>query len=293
MLLTSPQGFNYRGAYKTAKVPPCKLSVEDLRRLHAELAKAAKQAVETLIANAKQPADVSNEVYAERIAALRAVAGPVIRVYGGAGEHSAGLDVGLLDDLPEHLAEIHFESAAALQSAYNVTPLNRFTVVFDFTEPPVGHTNNAANEPTPNKSAITVVGDDTNWVRGVYSGVMDFLQDGKRKRPWGWLHSTAMFNLSMLFVAIPAAMWLGHRVDSFVVQHWPSTHVILRVAIFLYTGMIALKLYHAMLGTLRWAFPVVEIERSRTWRTRTLVVGFVGGLLYALVQDVFTRLVLE
>lgn len=286
-----PAGFHYRGLFRTASIPPCKLSLEDLQRLRAELKGSADVAVERHIATITKPAEQSEEVFDAALRDLRALAGPVVRILGARGEQATGVTEDVFNNLPDRVTQIAFESATALES-YNVRPINRFSLTLDFSEPPKVGEYNAVGERTPNNSKLDVAGDDTAWVNGVYETAMSFFRDRKRKRNWGWIHSRYTYNLLQILLAGPAGMWLAYRFDGWLVEHWQTAHIIVRSAIFLYVVLLGLWIYQTLIGSLRWAFPVVELEGSRSGITRTTVGGIVTALLVSLGYDVLKTLVL-
>src|SRR5690606_28892208 len=154
--------------------------VADLRRLHTQLVGPARSAVERLLSQVNKPADQTDEQFASRKESMLGIAGPVVRIFGAQGEQASSVTPSVFDNLPERITQITFESAAALQSQ-NVTPLNRFAITLDFSEPPNIGEYNAGNESTPNRSALHIIGDDAAWVNGVYETVLSFVRDRRRK----------------------------------------------------------------------------------------------------------------
>jgi hypothetical protein len=130
----------------------------------------------------------------------------------------------VFDDVPDKVTSIEIASAAAIQS-YNVTPLNRFKLVLDFSETLKFADYNAAAESTPNRSRIEVIGPDKSWAFGVYETILSFFRDNKRKRRRRWLHARELINLFRGLVALPAGIWVAYRIDSWLVSNWTDLHI--------------------------------------------------------------------
>lgn len=147
----------YRGLYRTAKVPTCTVSIQDLRRLYNELNRFTEEALNRYLDNVRlQPGQTEDQLEMLKDEARR-VGGLTVIVIGAKGEQIIDHSIDAFSDenRPARIATITFDSALVLQN-FNVSLPNRFRLVLDFTEPPGFTTYNPWENPTPNNSSIEV-----------------------------------------------------------------------------------------------------------------------------------------
>ncbi len=284
-------GFQYRGLTRTTRPPACVISPEDLRRLYTDLDKKAQEALDRQLSTMKPPANTSESQFDALKRQARDLGHVTVEVQGAHGEQVAHTSIEPLDpeNLPQNITSIVFDSAAALQ-LYNVTLPNRFSLRLDFSEPPAFVTYDPWNEPTPNNSRLEVSGPDDTWVTATYQTVLTFFESRKKRR--GWLHDHAGFNLLNWFIGIPASLWAVYRLDSQLIRLVPDIHGALRGAVDVYLFLATMLVFRITIYGLRWMFPLVELEGSRT-KTARRAVGFViASLFVALLYDVLKKLFL-
>jgi hypothetical protein len=280
--------YQYRGLFRVSRVEPCVISLADLRRLYADLNAKTAEALELHLGPLLKPADIEQTQFDELKAQARAEAHLTVTVLGSNGEQFVTRSVaGLADDnLPETITQITFDSASALQ-AYNATPLNRFTLRLDFSEPPGFDSYNPWDQPTPNSSQLEVIGSDQTWVTAVHESTLAFLRRRGRRR--SWLHKHQWFNVLSWLVGLPSAFWIVYRIDSSL-PVLGQMHTALRGALNVYLFLVAFLLFRGVLWGFRWLFPVVELEGARSTRVRGFVGVGLGSLLLALLYDVLKTL---
>jgi hypothetical protein len=205
-------------------------------------------------------------------------------VQGSDGEQIVARSVDALSDaeLPDRIAFVRFDSAAALQMM-NINPLNRFYVHLDFTEPPTFATYNPWSQPTPNASQLEVIGSDQTWVTGVYQRIINFFRARRRRR--GWLHSQRSFSVAHWIVGFPAALWIVYRL-SYYVPALSRLHPALLGAIYAYVFLLSLLIFQGFVWLVRWLFPVVELAGSRSKVVRSVFSLVLSSLFLALLYDV-------
>src|SRR5260370_12370249 len=184
---------SYRGQYRIAKVPPCLITRNDLRKLYTNLDARTSEALEKHIATLVRPPTVEEQAWNQTLKNLRKDARLTITVQSPEGEQIVARSVEAVSDneLPDRIAFVRFDSAAAFQFMNLALPLHRFFVHLDFTEPPTFASYNPWSQPTPNASQIEVIGSDQTWVTGVYEGIIGFFRSLQR-RP-GWLPTQPSF----------------------------------------------------------------------------------------------------
>lgn len=243
----------YRGLARSTNIPPCAVSLDDLRRLCGELAEKTREALELHLGTLSQPPDMTPAQFEDLKQQARRVATLSVTINGAYGEQIvAACDDAFNANLPEEINWILFDSAAALR-AYNVTPLNRFTLRLDFTEPPGFDSYNPWDQPTPNNSTLEVIGSDHTWVTAVYESALAFFNRRRQRR--AWLHTQTTFNILNWLVGFPAALWIIYRLDS-AVHGISRMHSVLRGALYVYVFLLALLLFRGMFGACVGCFPL-------------------------------------
>jgi hypothetical protein len=284
-----PPAVDYRGLQRVSRVPASVVSLRDLRRLYDELDQKTAEALELHLSSIEQPPDMTDGEFEEVLEDVRGRSGLTVIVAGAHGEQVVSSSRSPLEDesVPEVVTGISFQSAFAVQQ-HNITPLNRFTLNLDFTEPPSFVSYNPWSQPTPNSSTLEVVGDDHTWVTAVFESARDFFRRRGRQREW--IHSEITFNVLNWVVGFPASFWVVYRLDSSLGAALSSLHTALRGALYIYVFLLALMSFRAMVWGLRWIFPLIELEGRRSGRVRGLIGSALASLVLALLYDVLVTL---
>ncbi len=276
----------YQGLSRTIQVPACVLSVDDLRRLFNDLDAWTREVTAAQIDGLQQPAGTTPEDFARQKRDAKAEAGLVMYVYGRNGEQIALHTAGTItpEVLPHALLSIIFDSAPRFNTQLNYDPINRFRLVLDFREPGGVISYDPWNSPTPNESSFTIIGNNQTWVAGVSDMALGFLKDRKRSRRW--LHGPITFTLVNWLVGFPTAFWLIYRVDNITQRFVAGLPTALRGGIYIYLFLTLLLMFRVLIYILRWLFPIIELEGSRSKGVRTSVSVVLFGLLTALIYDI-------
>lgn len=282
---------HYRGIFRSTRIPSCFVSVADLRRLYADLSEKAAGALEQHIASVQRPEGLSEKEWEALKQQVRDIGGLTTIVTGANGEQSVAQSrVPLADEqLPDRITSVVFDSATSLQNN-NITPLNRFRLTLDFTEPPGFGAYNPWEKPTPNGSNLEVIGADSTWATGVYESVLSFFH-GRRKRR-GWFHTPVAFNFLNWLIGFPGALWVVYRFDANYPSFFTQLHGALRGAMYVYIVLLALLIFRMVIAGFRWTFPVIEIEGARSKGARAVLNVVLSSILLALAYDIFKALVL-
>jgi hypothetical protein len=280
---------SYRGRFRSAKVPPCLISRNDLRKLYALLDVRTSEALEKHIATLQHPPGVEEKAWDRELQNLRHDARLTVSVHSADGEQISARSIDALSDdqLPDRITLARFDSAAALQFI-NITPIHRFYVHLDFTEPPTFASYNPWSQPTPNASQIEVIGSDQTWVTGVYELIIGFFRERRRRR--GWLHTQRSFNAAHWVIGFPAALWIVYRLNYYV-PALDRMHPALLGAIYVYVFLVSLLSFRGIIWLFRWLFPVVELTGSRPKVVRGVLSVVLTSLLLALLYDVLKGII--
>jgi hypothetical protein len=285
----SSQAQPYKGGFRSAPVPPCLITRGDLRKLYTQLEARTAEALEKHIDLLRPPPTVDEESWAKTLKQLRSDIHLTVVVHGGEGEQIVARSIEPLsdDELPDRITLARFDSAAALQFI-NITPVNRFSVSLDFTEPPTFASYNPWTQPTLNASRIEVIGSDKTWVTGVYESIISFFRPRRRHR--AWLHSQRTFNAAHWIIGFPAALWIVYR-TSYYLPALRHLHPALQGAIYVYVFLASLLVFRGIIWLFRWLFPVIELAGSRPKAVRRLLSLILSWLLLSLVYDVLKAII--
>ncbi len=280
---------DYRGSYRNDKLHPCKLNIEELRKLYVDLNRNTSEALEAYL-DTVQPRQGEDPVHIENLKEeARRIGGLTIVIIGSNGEQivSSSIDVLSKDSLPEKITSISFNSAAGLKGV-NVALPNRFLLNLDFAEPPGFNEYNPWEKPTPNNSYLEVSGPNTTWVSGVSETVERFFKSKKTIR--AWLHNVFTFNIYNWFFAMPLSLWAAYRISFFLQDKFENIHVALLGAILIYFVLLSLLFFRIFFAITRWLFPVVEFEGARSFKIRAAVCAFLGSPFFVLLYDLIYKL---
>jgi hypothetical protein len=281
----------YQGLNRTIEVPSCVLSVDDLRKLFADLDALTREATGRQIDGFVQPIGMTPAAFATSKSQVKQESGLTMYVFGKHGEQLAITSPAVItrDALPDRLSTVTFDSAGSFKLQVNYDPVNRFRLVFDFTESPLLGTHDPWTQPTPNISAFEIVGADQTWVAGVADKVLGFLRARKRTRRW--LHGAGTFTLLGWVVGIPAILWLIYRWDGLIQRVTGGVPSTLRAVVYIYVFLVLFLLYRGVFYFVRWLFPIIELEGSRSKTARTVGGAIVLGLVTGLVYDVLKAII--
>lgn len=276
--------FGYRGSYRHIKIHPCIITIDDLRKLYVRLSAKSSEALEVYLRTQHpQPGQDHKQFEALKDEARR-IGGLSILILGSNGEQILDTTVEALSDegLPDKITRITLDSASALRGV-NVSIPNHFLLTLDFTEPPNFYSYDPWDKPTPNDSHLEVSGPNTTWVAGVQEEVLAFIKERKKNR--AWLHSQTSFNILNWLFAFPSALWVAYRVDGLSQIYFKNVHIALKGAFYVYLVLITLLGFRVIMASLRWTFPVVELQGARSMKTRTLLITVCGSLVLSLFYD--------
>jgi hypothetical protein len=217
-------------------------------------------------------------------------------VTGANGEQVVTHDASGLDErhLPSVITAIALDSAWLMRLALQgQDSVNRCHILFDFDRPALIDLSNASGEPTPNSSNYRVVAANATW--GV--ALADSIKAEFSGRALGraWLHGTYTYDVLLLLVGFPIALWTAWRIWDAAPRHvtWEGTALPQLLVVYLF--LLALYVFRCLFGVARWLWPYVELRRERQgaatvfWR---FVLGSVAlGILTTLIYDIARAIV--
>jgi hypothetical protein len=276
----------YQGLSRSSRIPACVLSIEDLKRLFNELDTVTREVNVAQIDEGMKAAPVTVAADWERLTAVKKDVGVTMFVQGRNGEQLVLFDAATInrETLPDKIDVITFDSSHRYNLAMGNDPLNRFKLILDLREPPAFVGYDPWSQPTPNESHFEIIGKNQTWVAGVNDKVLTFL--GARKRKRLWLHGYVAFSLLQWVVAMPASLWIVYRLDGRLGPRITTLPSALHSALLIYVFLLTMLVFRGLIYVLRWLFPIVELEGSRSKAVRALVGAVEIGIISALLYDI-------
>ncbi len=281
---------HYKGSYRTAKPPSCRLAHLDLKILFRLLQDKAKEATEKVITSV--PRDQPAEERETMVARIREVLRVHATIEGTSGQQLASVtDPDALDEdrIGFPVRRVTFDSAVALRTRTGNYPENWVAVRLDFDTPPLFDLSNPSDEPTPNESLITVSGNDTTWATAVYADLQEFF--GQRRLRRGWIHAKHSYDLLLMFLGLPLTFRMIYLVSAPYAASLARFDQTLRVAIYVYLFFLFLYLFRLGFAVVRWVFPLVELASAQRRGARVAVSSVFVLVLIKVVVDVVKWLV--
>lgn len=191
--------------------------------------------------------------------------------------------------IPERLRSILISTRSVPHACIGFDPLCNITVFLDFSRPPLFDFSQIPTFPTPNESTIVINSDNESWFTAIHTNLIQFFR--QRKTNTDWLHRAGTYDVILIFVGIPIAIWLSSRVGANI--NIPHTNPFVQSAVYIYVFIIVLNIFRIMFSYSRWVFPKVEMdtEISSPLRHRVvwgaLFVGIAGSIIYDVLKAIF------
>lgn len=264
-----------------------RLALSDITKIYERLAKSVGEQAEVEISKLVKPPAQSEEDFARYKADARGNAFNVtVTVFGREGSSLFGDDVKVFQSplLPRKIDRIYATNITAYRAFANVSPINFFELMLDFSKPPLIDTQNFVSSPTPNVSNLTVQGDRDGWVASVTESVLGVTREGKTRR--GWLHRGFVYDLGLYSIGVPAAIYACWSLADFINAKLEGVHSFVVGTAYIYVVLAVLVGYRALFGYSKWVFPTMELTSNEDSAVRhraflfTIVTGLVGKFIY-------------
>jgi hypothetical protein len=163
---------------------------------------------------------------------------------------------------------------------------HRAQVYFDFRRSELIDLSNPSGDPTRNISTYRIDAEKPSWAAQVSEILADFFK--KRTLKSGWLHSKYTYDVFLLVLGIPMALWASFRLGQFIDDSPIGPAPIVPTAARIYVFILALYVFRILFSVVRWIFPQVMLKEERQnpgGKTRTVLGGIVLGVVVAFVTD--------
>lgn len=260
----------------------CVLNYEDVKRLFDIIEEKQQEQAQIIIAQlAKQQNEDDNQFVERRTRVIRSLV-TTISMTGPNGETVMGNTRSLLDSaaVPERIVQIYFDTSTAPTALLKITPNNRASLLLDFSRPSLVTFGVTPSAPTPNNSNYSIFGDSEPWVTSLAARVREFFIE--RKTNIGWFHKSGCYDILLVFIGVPAALWGCYRLGSLL----PTAKLpaILITSVYVYLFFLVLNIFRILFSYTRWVFPLVELHNPQaSWpqRHRKFWLTTIGGLVCA------------
>lgn len=273
------------------RLPACSLSLSNIRSILEVLDRKNHEAADLQVSRFVPPHDMSEQNVVDLHDQIRKAHVVTITVEAKSGKRFFGHGPDYLDtpELPEDIVLIYADSSTHFATQANgAKPESWFSLLLDFSKPPLMDWVNPLYAPTPNNSNFHAEGINENWLSSVIQIVEE--KTNERKNYRGWLHRSFVYDTLLMILGMPLTFWLleflGPHVDSLFVAH-PA---IVTNAAYVYLFLTSLWTFRILFGYTKWAWPKVELLSigSKTSQHRK----FWGALAFAIVSGILLKLIL-
>jgi hypothetical protein len=276
----------WRNFNTTSPIIACRLRRGDLNRLYALINERQLEYGKTVLAQLVQEQNESPEQFQERRTRVARAFVTTVSVTGENGEVVTGEGDDFLDsvNIPERILSIFYSTVTALSVTFpGFVPQSRATVLLDFSRPPVLDFTKFPTLPTPNTSNFVVASNSESWFTALNSRLTQFFVE--RKTSYDWLHKPGIYDLLVIFIAIPIALWVDYRIGNW--KSLQSTTNIIQAAVYVYGFFIVINVYRILFSYSRWVFPKVEMhsEGSPPLKHRAVWGAIMLGIASAILWD--------
>ena len=245
---------------RTRKVPACVFSRDDLLRLYEQLNVKLQEEVEDRLSSISKLPEYPGQDYEALKKEIKDAYKIAITINTINGESLFGTDRNVIDSISSdmEISSIYLSSKSSFEAKFNVPPNNHFSILLDFTKPPVFDLANPVTSPTPNSSAFEVSGENDTWVRAVYDQINSFFELKKTKR--SWLHRQGVYDFFLWLVIFPLIAWILLRLSKIYDTIFPDLHIMFDIVAGIYGFVFTVTLYRLIFGYTKWIFPLVELS---------------------------------
>ena len=209
-----------------------------------------------------------------------------INILGRDGESLFGYGTDPFDspNIPDPIQSIGIDNTVAYKAIAERVPTNMFSLIMDFSKPPLIDANNPVSSPTHNFSIFIVEGERDAWVASIHQAVMDIL--GKRSNRRNFIHAAFVYDIGLFVLGFPVGFYLCWRLSEVITKYFDSISSFLSVAAYIYIVFLVVSVYRVLFGYTKWAFPTVELtsneSRSKLHRKfwYAIIVGVVASAIY-------------
>ena len=246
------------GAERPLVVPPCELTVDDLRALAARLEKVLRQAAERESALFRPTNGAPPERHPYLRHLVRHLMRLRVRVQDDAGRWTCGspLDVLREEALPEVVEQVVFETGLDAHSTTRGRALNTVVLTLDFRKQPIFDFGGGPQAVRADGYAGFVRGSDRGWVHHVETKLEEFFAE--RRTLSGWLHTRHTGPVLTVLFAIPMGLLWANHVDRLLIAQRANLTAMLHLGTLIYAVIVPVMAFRLILNYARRIYPRVR-----------------------------------
>jgi hypothetical protein len=207
----APQNRNeaWRNFTVASPIAACKLGRADLKRLYRLINEKQIEHRDRLIAKLFKTDTETTEQFLERLRQVRNAFITTVRIINGEVITGHGEDFFDSPLLPERILSISYDTSFGPTAILKYTPLDRASVLLDFSQPLPVDMAAQPSAPTPNNSNFLVTAETESWSTSLTTRIRDFFTEKATRVDW--LHASATYNALQMILGVPLALWGGYR----------------------------------------------------------------------------------
>jgi hypothetical protein len=281
--------YTYKSNYRIKNLTSCSLDLDYFKKLYEILKKVTEEGAEIEISQLRKKEGETDENFEKLKNDARKFFKVSIQIFGAKGENIFTESPDVFDDsgLPDTITKITFDNTSKFKAILQQSePINKFRIEFDFTKQRVFNFNFSPSEATPNKSFLSVSGENETWVSGVYNKVIESLEERSNKH--GWLHVNNIYDLFLWFLIIPLSLILLYNINQPLPPHFAELSAFFKVACYIYFFIVTLNIFRIVFNYARWIFPNIELitsPKKGAIRHRIILGAILLGVLSAFIYN--------
>lgn len=276
----------------TTKFPigSCRLKREDLKKIYRIINDRQKEYRDRILATLNQQEGESESELSRRREYVAEYFVLSVTVSADSGEVLTGNREEIFDDsnFPGRIKNIFYSTQSVPEAILKHVPQDRIVMFLDFSAPPMFDMNRLPTFATQNESNFEISAINETWFSATKSRLSQFFEERKTGR--GWLHRAGIYEVLLMFIGLPFAVWTCARLDSTFVG-LGKLSAFPRTLVFCYAFLLSLVFFRFVFSYSRWVFPKVEIEASSSSRSPThryvlgaLMLTLVGNVLWEAIK---------
>jgi len=206
----SVRAFNTTGPIKA-----CRMRRDDLARLYRIINDRQIEAGQMFTQQVliQQPTE-SNEQFQDRRTRVANTFITIVTVTGSNNEAviESGEHFLASDNIPDKILTVFYSTITGPNSIGIATPPNRMTLLLDFSRPTILDFSKLPTYATENTSHFQIFAASEPWFTTLNTRLTEFFN--ARRTGFNWLHQQGIYDLSLLIVGLPFALWLDYRLST-------------------------------------------------------------------------------
>lgn len=224
----------------------------------------------------KKPDETEEAFEKRRAETLKAAFRVTVTIEGRGGEELYGDSAQLFSspNMPHDTASVYMTNIVAFRGVAGRDPDNSFSVLLDFSKPPLLDAKSIISAPTENLSNLEAAGSN-EWVALITNAVQKTADVKKNRR--GGLHAPMIYDLGLAIIGLPLSLYACWKLSDLVKSAFGPLNDFLLSAIYVYLVFLGMWTYRILFGYLKWAFPTVELAEFSSARKHRLAWYAIGS----------------